>query len=173
MKTILFLPTQGPHLTRRGQEEQFDWRAQCRLAAENQRATPDSVVFVPTAFQQEGARSELEFFGDQLRAEGVTEDALLLSKQGFETVEQCELALALAENERARLIAITCHVQFKRVGYLLRGRDVEHVVAYGTPNRWLQFTNRVLGIVFPVLDWLGLREWWKRRVAMRRSQGKQ
>lgn len=173
MKTILFLPTQGPHMSRSGCADQFDWRVQCRMAAELQKGTADSVVFVPSAFQQAGARSEIDFYGEQLRAAGVAEYALLLTRQGWDTVEQCELALALAKLERARLIAISCNVHFKRVRYLLKGHAVEHVIAHGTPNRSLHFTHLALGIVFPVFDRLGLREWWKRWVARRRSRGKQ
>lgn len=173
MQTILFIPTQGPHLSRAGPREQFDWRVQCRKAAEMQKATPGSLIFVPSAFQQTGSRAEIDFYGEQLRAEGVPEKALLLSKRGFDTVEQCELALALLNQEQARLIAISCHVQSRRVRSLLKGHAVEHVVVHGIPSRWLQFTNCVLGFGFPVLDWLGLREWWKRRVARRRLQGKQ
>ncbi len=100
-------------------------------------------------------------------------EALLLELKGFDTVEQCELALALVEKEQARLITISCYVHFKRVRYLLRGHPVEHVISYGTPNTWLRFTHQVLGLAFPVLDQFRLRGWWKRRVVGRRLQGKQ
>ena len=173
MKAILFLPTQGPHLPRTGAAEQFDWRAQCRLAAALQKALADSIIYVPSAFQQAGTRSELEFYGEQLRNEGVPHEAIQLDRQGYETVEQCELAIALAEKESARLIVISCHVHFGRVRYLLKGHPVEHVIAHGTPSPWLHFTHLVLGLGFPVLDKLGLRDWWKHRVTRRRLQGKQ
>lgn len=173
MKTILFLPTQGPHMPRSGPAEEFDWRVQCRLAAKLQKERSDSVVYVPSAFQQAGARSELEFYGDELREDGVPPDAILLDPRGLDTVEQCDLALALAEKEQASLIAISCHVHVQRVRYLLRGHPVENVIARGTPSQWLRFTHLVLGIAFPVLDKLGLRDWWKQFVTRRRLKGKQ
>lgn len=143
------------------------------MAAASFNANPDAVVYVPSAFQQAGARSELELYGDQLCAEGVPVDSMVLDRRGFDTVEQCELALALAAKEHARLMAISCDVHSTRVRYLLRGSSVEHLIAIGTPNRWLRFTHRVLSVTFPVLDHLGLRGWWKGRVARRRMKGKQ
>ncbi|MDB6073095.1 MAG: hypothetical protein JWO89_735 [Verrucomicrobiaceae bacterium] len=173
MKTVLFLPTQGPHLPREGPAEQFDWRVQCRLAAALQKGLPNAVVYVPSAFHQEGARPEIEYYGDQLRAEGISDQGLLLEARGFETIEQCELAVDLAEQEGARLVVISCHGHFKRVCYLLKGRAVEHVIAWGAPNRWLHFTHLVLTVAFPIIDVLRLRGWWKRTVVKRRLQGEQ
>lgn len=170
---IIFLPTQGPHLTRSGPAEAYDWRVQCRLAADCVKRKPGSVIYVPSAFQKEGCASELEFYGERLRAEGVPDEAMILELRGFDTVEQCELAIAFAAKEHAKLITITCRVQSRRVRYLMRGAGVEHIIAEGTPNRWLQFTNLALGVAFPIMDRLGLREWWKRRVARRRLGGKQ
>lgn len=171
MKSILFLPTQGPHLPRPGRADQADWRTQCRIAAQLQREISDAIIFVPSAFQQEGARSELELYARQLLADGVSENALLLTRLGFETVEQCELAMALAERERARLIVICCRVQLPRVRYLFKGNAVELVIAEGIPNRRLRYTNLVLTFVFPALDGLGLRAWWKRLVVRQRRRG--
>lgn len=173
MKTLIFLPTQGPHLPRSGPADHFDWREQCRVAARLQKNMPDAVVYVPSAFQQADSPSELDFYGAQLRADGVSADALLLDPHGLDTIEQCDLALALAAKQNARLIAVSCAVHERRVRHLLRGQDVEHVIARGTPSRWLQFTHIVLGFVFPVIDALGLRDWWKRRVVRRRLAGKQ
>lgn len=173
MKTLLFLPTQGPHLPRSGQAEKYDWRVQCRVAAGLLGEMPEAAVYVPSAFQQAGSPSELEFYGAQLRDEGVPPEALLLDPRGLDTIEQCELAAALAQNEGARLVAISCAVHLRRVRYLLRGHAVEHVVAHGTPSRWLQFTHIVLGAAFPVIDALGLRGWWRQRVRERRLSGRQ
>ena len=173
MKTIIFLPTQGPHLPRTGPVAAYDWRVQCQLAAARWKSGTDSVIYVPSAFQQTGARSELDFYGELLSASGVPGDAMMLDPRGLDTVEQCELALALAARENARLVAISCHVHLPRVRYLLRGHGVEHVVASGTPNRWLHFTHIILAVLFPILDMLGLRGWWKSRVTKRRQAGLQ
>jgi hypothetical protein len=173
MMHLIFLPTQGPHLPRPGAEEDFDWREQCRLAASLQRERSDAVIFVPSAFQQSGSPSELESYGARLRAEGVPEIAMRLEPRGLETVEQCELAIELAQRENARLVAVTCSVQLARVKYLLRHHDVEHIVAHGTPNAWLRVSNAILAIAFPIIDHLGLRPAWKRWTSRRRLQGKQ
>jgi hypothetical protein len=173
VKAIIFLPTQGPHLPRGGPAEQFDWRVQCRLAAERWRGNAECVVYVPSAFRESGSRAELEYYSGQLLAEGVPPEGMILDPRGLETVEQCELALALSEKERARLVAVTCRAQSRRVRYLLRGHDVEHITAEGTANPWLRFTNILLGVAFPIVDRLGLRGWWKRRVGRRRILGKQ
>ena len=157
MKTILFLPTQGPHMDRAGPSECFDWRAQCRVASALQKALPDAIIYVPSAFQQSGAKAEIDYYGEQLREEGVPTDSLKLEHCGLDTVEQCDLALALAKTENAQLLVISCYVHFKRVRYLMKGHAVEHVIAYGTPSRWLQFTHLVLGVLFPVIDFFGLR----------------
>ena len=153
--------------------DQFDWRVQCRLAAAWQRSHPDSLIYVPSAFQQAGAPSELEYYGDRLRAEGVPGDLLRLDPRGYETVEQCELALALARSEQAKLVAVVCQVQARRVRHLLQEQAVEPIIARGKPNRWLQFTHLVLARVFPVVDHLGMREAWKQQIARRRVQGRQ
>lgn len=173
MTHLIFLPTQGPHMPRPRAEEDFDWRQQCRLAAVLQRERSDAVIYVPSAFRQSGAPSELEFYGERLRAEGVPETAMRLEARGLETVEQCELAIDLAQREHARLTAVTCRVQLARVKYLLRHHDVEHIVAHGTPNAWLRVSNAILAIVFPIIDQLGLRASWKRWTARRRLEGKQ
>lgn len=173
MKHLIFLPTQGPHLRRSGDEDAFDWRVQCRIASRLQRELDDAVVVVPSAFHMTGSRSELDYYGERLRAEGVPASALRLDPRGLETIEQCELALALAREHNARLIAVTCSVQLARVRYLLRGHGVEHVVAHGTPNPSLRFTNAILAIAFPVIDHLGLRRAWVRFTTKRRLTGKQ
>ncbi len=173
MQTLIFLPTQGPHLGRSGPAEQFDWRVQCRLAAALQKTMQNSVIYVPSAFQQTGTKSEIEFYGKQLLADGVPLEALHMDRRGLETVEQCELALALAKLEGAHLVAIVCDVQAMRVRYLLRGHDAEFIGATGTPNKFLRFTNLILGILFPLVHVLGLRGRWKQQVARRRMLGKQ
>ncbi len=173
MKTLIFLPTQGPHLPRSGPADQFDWHVQCRLAASLQRNTEDSVIYVPSAFHQTGSPSELDYYGAELRSLGVPESALILASHGLDTVEQCELATALATETGAQLIAVTCHVQRHRIRYLLRHTTVQHIIARGTPSRWLHFTHLVLTLAFPVLDLLGLRPWWKARLHHRRLAGKQ
>lgn len=173
MKTLIFLPTQGPHLPRRGPAEEFDWREQCRIAARLQSEQPHAVVYVPSAFQQAGSPSELEFYSNELRSLGVPADSLIFDPHGLDTIEQCDLAIALAAKESARPVAVSCAVHERRVRYLLSGHEVDHIIAHGTPSRWLQFTHIVLGIAFPMIDALGLREWWKQRVTQRRLAGKQ
>ena len=173
MQTLIFLPTQGPHLDRPGSVEQFDWRVQCRLAADLQRTTPESIIYVPSAFRQAGTKSEIEFYRGQLLEEGVPEASLRLEPRGLETVEQCELALAVANREQSSLAVVVCEVQARRVRHLMKGHEVKFIIARGTPNQWLQFTNLILGVLFPVVDALGLRGWWKQRIAGRRLQGKQ
>ncbi len=173
MQTLIFLPTQGPHLPRSGPADQADWRVQCRMAAERLRSLEDAVIYVPSAFQMTGKPHELDYYAGELRALGVAESALRLDPRGLDTVEQCELALDAARGGKAKLIAITCSTQSPRVRWLLRGHDVMHVTARGRANRWLRFSNGVLALVFPVLDVLGLREWWKARVARRRQAGLQ
>lgn len=131
----------------------------------------DAVIYVPSAFQMAGSRSELEFYGEQLQAEGAT--ALRLEACGLDTVEQCERAEVLAREEQAQLVVVTCHVQLSRVRYLLPGPGVTHCIAFGTPSPQLRFSNRILALAFTVLDKLGLRGWWKSFVARRRLQGRQ
>lgn len=173
MKAIVFLPTQGPHLPRKGPAEAFDWRAQCRVAAALQRGLDGSVIYVPSGFQQAGSPSELEFYGGALREAGVPDEALMLEPRGLDTIEQCDLATALAQSENARLVVVSCRVHFRRVRYLLKDHEVEHVIVDGVPSRWLQFTHIVLGVMFPVLDALGLRAQWRRYVNRRREKGRQ
>lgn len=173
MPEILFLPTEGPHLPRTGPEEDFDWRVQCRMAAQWLRAHPDGLVYVPSAFRQAGQPSELDFYRDRLGAEGVPDSSMLLDPSGWETIEQCDLALALAADRRARLTVLTCASHAKRVRYLMRGRDVEHLVAPGTASPSLRRAHVVLGVLFPLLDKAGLRGWWMRWLRHRRLQGTQ
>ena len=173
VKAIIFLPTQGPHLQRTGDKTNFDWHEQCRLAAATQKIESDSIIYVPSAFQQKGTRSELDFYQERLNAEGVADDSMVLEMKGLDSVEQCELALEFARRLGARLIAVSCATHYRRVRYLLKGGHVEHRIAVGTPNRWLAFTHLVLALVFPVLDALGLRHWWKLWVARRRLEGRQ
>ena len=141
------------------------------MAAEVQRACPDSVIYVPSAFGQTGSKSEYDFYKEELGKNGVPSDALFMDRHGYETVEQCELALTLAKKENAALTVISTYVHFRRIRYLFRERRVEHYIAYGTPNRWLQFTHIVLAAGFPLIDALGLREWWKQRIIRRRLKG--
>lgn len=173
MKTIIFIATQGPHCSRPEPEECFDWKVSCKLAAEVQRARPGSVIYVPSAFGQTGSKTEYDFYKEELERNGVPDEAVFMERRGYETTEQCELALALAEKENAVLTVVSTFVHFRRIRYLFRNRDVEHYIAYGTPNRWLQFTHIILTVGFPLIDALGLREWWKQRIIRRRLAGKQ
>ncbi len=160
-------------MPRKGPPEAFDWRVQCRVAAALQRGLAESIVYVPSGFRQAGSPSELEYYGDELRAAGATEAALRLEPDGLDTTEQCDLAVALARRENAALLVVSCRVHFRRVRYLLKDHAVEHVIVDGIPSRWLQFTHIVLAMAFPVLDALGLRRAWMKFVARRRQKGKQ
>lgn len=173
MKVIYFLPTQGPHLPRKGPPEHHDWRMQCWIAATLQRGTPGSIIYVPSAFRQTGSLPEIELYGERLRTEGVAPEEMRLEAKGFETAAQCALADALAKEMQARLVAISCHVHFPRVRYLMKNMNARHVTARGTPNRCLHFSHLVLRPLFPLVDALGLRQQWISWVEKRRQAGMQ
>lgn len=179
MKTIIFVPTKGPHRSRTGPEKLSDWRVQCRKAAVLQDELPDAVVYVPTAVSITGYPTEYEYYKEELRKNGLRDwltingnPKLIMEKRGQETIEQCELAFALAEREDVRLVVLSTPTHFLRLLYLCRGKGVTHKIAWGIPNPIEAITDTILAILFPVLDFLGLGERFQQWAIRRREKGK-
>lgn len=179
MKTLIFVPTKGPHRFRFGPQHWHDWVAQCRKAAELQRELPDSVVFVPSAVHITGFPSEYEYYRDEMQRNGLRDwltingnPKLIMEKQGQETIEQCGLAFALAQKKSAKLIALSTFPHVLRLLYLCRGKGVTHKIAWGIPNPLEAVTDTILAVVFPILDFCGLGERFQAWVIRHRESGK-
>lgn len=190
MKTIIFVPTKGPHRFRLGPRRWHDWIVQCRKAAQLQRTLPDAVIYIPSAVHTSGYIPELAFYRAALEDVGLAETVektadggyvfldlpgrirAILEAEGLETMGQCLLAFALAERERAELIVLSTFPHILRVLYLCRGRNVQYKIAWGTPNPIEAITDILLAVVFPFFDFLGQGEQLRQWVIQRREKGK-
>ncbi len=163
--------TQGPHCKRDGLPEDFDWTIECEMAAAYQKATPNSVIYVASAFQQTGSLSELDFYAKAFGERGIPNEALVLDPRGFETVVQCERAVEFAKKESARLVIFCTYFHFLRVLYLCRGNRAKYCVVWGTPGKGLTRMHLVFTVLFPCIDLLGFRRPYLAWVERRRLKG--
>jgi len=58
------------------------------------------------------------------------------------------------------------------VWWLCRGKGVKHKVVFGIPRPFEIFYDITLAITFPIIDLLGKREWFLKKVTARRESGK-
>jgi len=181
MKYIVWPVAKNPVQGRFGPASLQDWYRGCALASKIQKILDKkgntAKIAVVTATHITGHRSERDMMLWALRSTGVQEQHLILDGEAYETVGELEKVFGVARREKSRVVVVSTFGHYMRVAWLLwstknRGLVASHKIAFGLP-RWRELvTDLILSAVFPIIDLLGGREWFKDKVVARRKSGR-
>jgi uncharacterized SAM-binding protein YcdF (DUF218 family) len=154
-----------------------DWYYGIVKAVELLNENPDSEILVLTAMQVEGQMSEADLYVhvlvDQL---GVDSQKVWVINECRETVGQLETASELAFNYDYELVVVSTKLHSPRVKWICwkRGIVAEHYKVDGNPRPAEVTTDKILNVIFPMIDTIPpLRNMFLRLVGGRRSKGNQ
>ena len=174
MKYLIFPLTKNPAFGRFGPVKMQDWYRTCvrAVSLERQLITDgnEAEIIVLADVHYKGYRHETEYYTEALMALGAKNVRTI--KQCYETIGQIEFVIQLATKEQSKLIVISTFAHYLRAARLLKGRAVYHHIAFGLPRISELATDAILTFLFPVLDLMGGREWFKNKVIARRKTGK-
>jgi hypothetical protein len=115
---------------------------------------------------------EIDTYAQALEEIGVTGGYYVKIPRGRETIGHMQSVLAECKpDDEVTFIASPLH--FPRVWWLARDSKVpvECTVAWGIPRPFEALTDAVLAIVFPLIDFLGYRDWFVEKTTGRRAEG--
>lgn len=181
MKYIVWPVAKNPVQGRFGPASLQDWYRGCALASKIQKALADkgntAKIVVVTATHVTGRQSERDMMLQALRSLGMQDRDLILEGQAYETIGELENVFEIARREKSRVVVVSTFGHYLRVAWLLRPiKDgdlvASHKIAFGLP-RWRELvTDLILTIIFPIIDLLGGRAWFKDKVVVRRKSVK-
>lgn len=168
---ILLPLTKGPCAKGRvGPREWQDWYRGLVMTRKLLSRYPNSLVLILSNLQVEGERHEADIYCEAAIELGIPHFVAI--HETYETMGQLEYALEMAKEEGHTLVVISTWLHFPRVWWLCRGHEVKHHVAWGIPRPSLALADIILTFAMPVIDLLGRREWFKKRLEKRRTSGK-
>ncbi|MDO8584873.1 MAG: hypothetical protein Q7R85_01990 [bacterium] len=170
-ENFVLLPlTKGPCAKGRvGPRTWQDWYRSMVLAKRLQPRYGQAPVLILSNLQVAGERHEEDIYVAAAEELGISN--LVVVREAYETMGQLDYALDVARRERLMLVVISTWLHFPRVWWLCRERGVKHHIAWGIPRPSLAVADLILTIAFPILDILGLRGWFRRRLESRRVKG--
>lgn len=172
-RTYILPLTKSPWPTGRvGAMQAQDWYRGVVLAKNLLSTFTPSEILILTNVAIPNERSEQEMYAQALAECRVPPEQVRCILDGYETIEQIEIADALARREDAQLVVISTWTHYPRVRWLSRGRKFLHYIAWGIPRPRDLFTDAILTLLFPALDILGLRDRWLESLRKRRISGK-
>jgi hypothetical protein len=133
------------------------------------------MVLVLSDVQIKGGRHEADTYAETLKELGCQN--LKVIRKGKETMGQIDFirkaAGALAEKiPGVELILISSFLHHWRVQRLARGLKATHITTWGMPIPTNALTDIFLTLLFPIIDKLGGREWFRDLAVKRRASGK-
>lgn len=149
-----------------------DWYRGLKKAVELSKQIHNSRILLLSGFQKEGEESEVDIYLSALKKMGFDESRILVVREGRETIEQVERAVDIAEEKKANLITVSTFLHAPRVAWLLRNKHIEQHAAFGIPRPREALTDIVLMGLFPLLDTVGFRFLFQRKLVERRTDGK-
>lgn len=162
-----------PSTGRVGHADHQDWRATCKKAVNLLKQNPNSKIMVASDFKFKGL-AEVNLYEKILRGMGVRKEDIIIISEGYETISQLMVAFKKATELQKQLIVISTFLHFPRVWWLTRGKkkNVKHKVVFGIPRPKEAVVDVILAILFPIIDLMGLREWFQDVTTKRRMGGK-
>jgi hypothetical protein len=147
-----------------------DWYRGCAEAV--RLAGPGDTILVVSDLTI-GGESEARIYVSTLKALDTTKTINIeVVPLGFETVGQLEVASDIAVERQKKLLVISTFLHAPRVWWLTRKeKNIEHRIVFGIPRPREAVTDLVLDILFPLIDSLGFRERFLKRVRERRQSG--
>jgi len=117
--------------------------------------------------------NEADTYVSTLKDLGIKNEEIVVIRENYETIGQIETAKKFAQEKNDELVVVSTFLHSLRARYLFRGyKPIKHFSVFGIPRPREIFTDIVLTFGLPLLDFLGLRNWFKRKIDQRRSGGK-
>jgi len=183
MKPLLIVPvTKGPHPTGRiGPQHLQDWwrglviaRRLLNLA----RKEREVMIYIVSDVQVAGEDHEVDLYIEALLSMGDYKTMeLSCVRKCQETICQINHVLEYAERNNAEVIFVSTWLHYPRVRWLTWRANASmnvkcwHKVVFGIPRPKEALTDFVLIFLFPVIDLMGKREWFLRKIERRRLSG--
>ncbi len=168
---IALIPKSPWRKGRIGPAARQDWVSACDDAAKLAKQMPDAKIIVADAYVERGERPDLELYQAALEEAGVPKNQQHLTSEGMETIGHIEALNRIARAEDVDLLIVSTFLHYPRVRWICRGQGHQHRAAWGIPRPKEALTDLVLTILFPLLDRLGLRQQFLKRVTKRRESG--
>ena len=166
--SVVVIPKSPWSQGRIGPRELQDWYRGCILAAKIVNSAPNYHVVVASGFKN-GEYIETEFY-HKILCEMVSKEKIYTISYGVETISQ--LDAFFSQRYDGKIIVISTFLHFPRVWWLCRGKGVKHKVVFGIPRPKEMIADIILTFVFPIIDILGMRQWFLKKVSARRESGK-
>lgn len=174
MGTYILPLTKSPHPQGRiGSQKNQDWyRALVKTRVLFFKFSPAKILIISDVLLP-GNIHEADIYIKTLKSLGFTDNDIVLMKEAHETIGQIETAKKFAQEKNDELIVVSTFLHSLRAKYLFRGyKLIKHFSVFGIPRPREIFTDIILTFGLPLLDFLGLRNWFKRKINQRRSGGK-
>jgi hypothetical protein len=174
MKYIIWPVAKNPATGRIGPKKFQDWYRGCVKAVKIEKkllANGDSVkIAVVSAVHIKDKPAEADFIFSALEELGAKN--IHIDLKSYETIGELEAVQEIAIKENAELIIISTFGHYLRVRWLARKISAKHFVAFGIPRPKELITDIILTFLFPIIDLLGKRDWFRKKVESRRENGK-
>ena len=128
-------------------------------------------IVVVDAIHVKGHVADSEMIVPALRKLGAK--GIYIGLESHETIGELEAAYKIVQRTGAEFIVISTFAHYLRVAWLLRGIKAKHYIAFGLPRWFEMVTDVILTLLFPVIDLCGGREWFRKKVDVRRKSGRQ
>lgn len=173
MDNYLIVPiTKSPHSKGRiGPVKMQDWYRGLAKAVLLQRKFVGSKILILSNVHIRGEEHEADIYTRALYDFGVKEENLLVIKDCYETIGQIDVIKQVAKEANYKLIFVSTWLHFGRVWWLTRGMKIKHYIAFGIPRPRESLTDIILTFMFPIIDILGKKEWFRKKVIIHREQG--
>lgn len=172
----------GPWLSRRiGPLEWQDWWRSIGKMARiiRVKCIPDNDVLLIGAFQATDNAAEVDIYQEVFRHRlGRPVFLPRVFRRGLETTVQVDIAFGVALQEGKGIVFLATWLHYLRVLWIIRRHPDSRTVpwelygAFGIPRPKEAITDVFLTVGYPVLDLLGLKQWFVDLTDVRRAQGK-
>lgn len=170
---VIYPVSKSPYPTGRvGAVEKQDWYRGLVKARELSQRLPNSRILIVSATRILGEKSDVWMYLAGLQSLNVAGDQKVVLDLGHETVGQIEAAVAYASQVGGKLVVVSTFLHYPRVRWICRGITAEHHIVFGIPRPREVLTDLALMVLFPVIDILGGRDWFVRKVRARRERGR-
>ncbi len=183
---IIIPVTKGPHPKGRfGPKEKQDWYRSLAKAVTIARKRKSGILII-SAMKIIGEEGEADTYRAALLEMGLEETAdfsvmlgdcsdgkFIIIRECCETIGQMEEIALLARNFGFMPVFVSTLLHYLRVRWLAWGIRSEHYCSFkGRPRPREAITDLILTMAFPILDLLGLREWFQGCITKHRAGGK-
>lgn len=170
---IMPLPKTAWKKGRIGPENLQDWFVAIKMAKDMLEIYKPSKVIVVSGLQVSGQNPEADNMVQALKELGVSNENIVIIKNGVETIGQINLARKYARSNGYKLVIISSWIHYPRVRWITKKMmGVKNLFAFGIPRPKEVLTDSILTFLFPIIDLLGLRKAFLDATTKRRLSGK-